>query len=72
MIEKRAILKPGGTIGPIGGVEVMNGVAEEGWFQYLNRAIVGKVGLRGDKGLGFLAMTEWVDRWWKEFGKVEI
>lgn len=32
MIEKRAILKPGGTIGPIGGVEVMNGVAEEGWF----------------------------------------
>lgn len=62
MIEKRAILKPGGTIGPIGGVEVMNGVAEEGWFQYLNRAIVGKVGLRGDKGLGFLAMTEWVDR----------
>ncbi|KAI8001701.1 hypothetical protein LOK49_LG09G00353 [Camellia lanceoleosa] len=72
MIEKRVVPKPGGTIGPIGGVKVVNGVAEEGWFQYLDRAVVGKVGLRGDKGVGFLAMTEWVGRWWKEFGKVKI
>lgn len=72
VIEKRTVPKFGGTIGPSAGVKVVNGVAEKGWFNFLNRPVVGTMGLRGDKGVGFLAMTEWVRRWRKEFGEMEI
>lgn len=57
VIEKRTVPKFGRTIGPSAGVKVVNGIAEEGWFSFLNRVVVGTVGLRVDKGVGFLAMT---------------
>lgn len=37
-------------------------VEEKGWFGLLNRDLVGKVGVVGNKGVGFSAMTEWVGR----------
>ncbi|GMP83788.1 hypothetical protein CsSME_00037579 [Camellia sinensis var. sinensis] len=36
-------------------------VVEERWFGLLNRALVGRVGLVGDKGVGFSTMMEWVE-----------
>lgn len=47
-------------------------MAEEGWFDILNKALVGLVGMEGDKGVGFSVMTEWVGRWWGSSRKVEI
>lgn len=64
-IAKGADMVVTGACGPLkeGGDKV--GVAEEGWFGLLERALVGKVGLVGNTGVGFLAMKEWVGRWWK-------
>lgn len=72
MTGKRVASPLGRAIGLIGRVEVVQGVAEERWFSLLNRAFVGRVGFRGEKGVSFLAMTDWVRRWWKEFGEMEI
>lgn len=51
---------------------VVQGVAEAGWFDLLERALVGQVGEVGSRGVGFSAIVEWVACWWKGVGRVEI
>lgn len=47
---------------------VVQGVTKEGWFDLLERALVGQVGEVGSRGVGFSAMVEWVGHWWKRVG----
>ncbi|KAI8015044.1 hypothetical protein LOK49_LG05G00041 [Camellia lanceoleosa] len=55
----------------VGDVVVQVG-SEGGWFRKLDRAVVGRVGLLGEKGLDALVVTNWVLRWWKSSGEVEV
>lgn len=52
--------------------EVIQAVAEEGWFNLLGRALVGRIGEVGVKRVGFATMTDWVGQWWQRLRKVEI
>ncbi|CAL5341337.1 unnamed protein product [Camellia sinensis] len=38
----------------------------------LDRSLVGRVIELGGKGMSFAAMSDWVNRWWKISGKVEV
>ncbi|GMP66950.1 hypothetical protein CsSME_00027097 [Camellia sinensis var. sinensis] len=58
-VRHRAASLRAGGLAPIGdGGQLIQAMAEEGWFGLLNRALVGTVGLAGDKGVGFSAMSE--------------
>ncbi|KAI8003393.1 hypothetical protein LOK49_LG08G01239 [Camellia lanceoleosa] len=45
---------------------------EVDWFRILDRSLVGKLGGLGGKGLSFATISDWVARWWKHSGKVDV
>ncbi|KAI7989360.1 hypothetical protein LOK49_LG13G00570 [Camellia lanceoleosa] len=42
------------------------------WFRILDRSLVGTLGGLGGKGLSFATIFDWVSRWWKDSGKVDV
>ncbi|THG01144.1 hypothetical protein TEA_012361 [Camellia sinensis var. sinensis] len=42
------------------------------WFLRLDKALEGRVGRVGEKGLEVPIVFDWVHRWWKSSGKVEV
>ncbi|THG09447.1 hypothetical protein TEA_007326 [Camellia sinensis var. sinensis] len=57
--------------GDEGDVVVRAGTEGE-WFQKLDRAVVGRVGVWGAKGLDTLVVVACAHRWWKSPGEVEV
>lgn len=52
--------------------EVVTPTSTVEWFRLLDRSLVGRVGGGGAKGVGFGPMRDWVSRWWKFLGPVEV
>ncbi|XP_028090550.1 uncharacterized protein LOC114290777 isoform X1 [Camellia sinensis] len=53
-------------------VGVVRSEVEVDWFRILDRSLVGKLGGLGGKGLSFVTISDWVARWWKHSGKVDV
>ncbi|KAI7980135.1 hypothetical protein LOK49_Contig193G00004 [Camellia lanceoleosa] len=76
-VEVEAVGRPTQMIVPehrdadVGDVVVQVG-SEGGWFRKLDKAVVGRVGLLGEKGLDASVVANWVLRWWKSSGEVEV